>query len=151
MWDYLFYPNFPFPQPRTRLKQLRIFELPTTNVALSETSVDFGIDKCLYNELPCECYISLLFTQAVPAGGEALPVTVVVPTSSTSTNTGSTTASGESGTPVVDHNTNPVVGSDLTTTREVFAYLNKRQGIIRFVNFVTGSGAAAAVASTLSE
>lgn len=144
MWDYMFYPNFPpFPK-RSRLKQLCIFELPTTNVALSETSVDFGIDRCLYNELPCECYLSMLFSQAVPDGGAALPVTVVVPTSGTSTNTGTANANGESNTPVVDHNTNPVVGSDLTTTREVFVYLNKRQGIIRFVNFVTGSGSAAA-------
>lgn len=144
MWDYMFYPDFPpFPK-RSRLKQLCIFELPTTNVALSETSVDFGIDRCLYNELPCECYLSMLFSQAVPDGGAALPVTVVVPTSGTSTNTGTANANGESNTPVVDHNTTPVVGSDLTTTREVFVYLNKRQGIIRFVNFVTGSGAAAA-------
>lgn len=151
MWDYLFYQNYPFPARRRNVKQLGIYELPTTNVSLSETSVDFGIDRCLYNELPCECYISLVVLQAVPAGGEALPVTVVVPTSSTSTNTGTTTSNGESGVPVVDHNTNPVVGSDLTTSREVFAYLNKRQGIIRFVNFVTGSGAAAAVASSLNQ
>lgn len=149
MWDYMFYPSFPLPR-RSRVKQLCIYELPTTNVSLSETSVDYGIDKCIYNELPCECFISLVVSQAVPAGGEALPVTVVVPTSSNSTNT-ATSASGESSTPVVDHNTNPVVGSDLETSREVFAYLNKRQGIIRFVNFVTGSGAAAAVASTLNE
>lgn len=143
MWDYMFYPNFPpFPK-RRRLKQLCIFELPTTNVALSDTSVDFGIDRCLYNDLPCECYLSMLFVQAVPEGGATLPVTVVVPTSGTSTNTGASNANGESNTPVVDHNTNPVVGSDLDTTREVFVYLNKRQGIIRFVNFVTGSGAAA--------
>ena len=144
MWKFYnpYYP--PFPRKRSRLKQLCIFELPTTNVALSDTSVDFGIDRCLYNDLPCECYLSMLFAQAVPDGGAALPVTVVVPTSGTSTNTGTANANGESSTPVVDHNTNPVVGSDLTTTREVFAYLNKRQGIIRFVNFVTGSGAAAA-------
>ena len=144
MWDYYGY-IFGFPPPRrSRLKKLDIFELPTTNVSLSETSVDFGIDRCLYNELPCECYLSMLFVQAIPDGGDALPVTVVVPTSGTSTNTGTSNANGESGTPVVDHNTNPVVGSDLETTREVFVYLNKRQGIIRFVNFVTGSGAAAA-------
>ena len=149
MWDYMYYPSFPLPR-RTRVKQLGIYELPTTNVSLSDTSVDYGIDKCIYNDLPCECFISLVVSQAVPAGGEALPVTVVVPTSSNSTNT-TTSASGESSTPVVDHNTNPVVGSDLETSREVFAYLNKRQGIIRFVNFVTGSGAAAAVASTLNE
>lgn len=144
MWDYMFFPNVPLVPRPSRLKRLGIYELPTTNVALSETSVDFGIDRCLYNELPCECFVSMVFAQAVPDGGAALPVTVVVPTSSTSTNTGTTTTNGESSTPVVDHNTNPVVGSDLTTSREVFVYLNKRQGVIRFVNFVTGSGAAAA-------
>lgn len=143
MWDYLLFTDFPFPPQRNRAKQLCIYELPTTNVSLSETSVDYGIDRCIYNDLPCECFISLLVSQAVPAGGEALPVTVVVPTSSTSTNTGTTASGGESGTPVVDHNTNPVVGSDLEASREVFAYLNKRQGILRIVNFVTGSGAAA--------
>lgn len=144
MWnDYAYIFGFPPPR-RSRLKKLDIYELPTTNVSLSETSVDFGIDRCLYNELPCECYLSMLFTQAVPDGGEALPVTVVVPTTATSTNTGTSASSGESSTPVVDHNSNQVVGSDLDTTREVFVYLNKRQGIIRFVNFVTGSGSAAA-------
>lgn len=151
MWDYLFYPNFPLPARRRNVKKLNIYELPTTNVSLSATSVDYGIDRCTYNELPCECYISLLVSQAVPDGGDALPVTVVVPTSGTSTNTGTTSTNGESNTPLIDHNSNPVVGSDLETVREVFAYLNKRQGIIRFVNFVTGSGAAAAVASTLNE
>lgn len=45
---------------RSCLKQLCIFELPTTNVALSETSVDYGIDKCLYNQLPCECYVTVV-------------------------------------------------------------------------------------------
>lgn len=140
MWDLMFYPGIPFQGRRSRLKRLDIFELPTTNVTLSDTSVDFGIDRCLYNDLPCECYLSMLFAQAVPDGGAALPVTVVVPTSGTSTNTGTANANGESSTPIVDHNTNPVVGSDLETTREVFVYLNKRQGIIRFVNFVTGSG-----------
>lgn len=139
MWDYWFFPNYPLLPRRSRVKQLGIFELPTTNVSLSDTSVNYGIDKCIYNELPCQCFISLLVSQAVPTGGEALPVTVVVPTSGTSTNTG-TASSGESGTPVVDHNTNPVVGSDLTGVREVFAYLDKRQGLIRFVNFTTGSG-----------
>lgn len=50
---------------RSCLKQLCIFELPTTNVALSETSVDYGIDKCLYNQLPCECYVTVQVNQAI--------------------------------------------------------------------------------------
>lgn len=126
-----------------RVKQIGIFELPTTNVSLSAESVDFGIDKCLYRQLPCECYITLQVNQAVPAGGEGLAVTVVTPTSGSSTNVGSSSSSsGESKTNVIDHNSSNVVGSDLTNTKEVFAFLNKREGIIRFVNFQTGTTAA---------
>lgn len=102
---------------RSCLKQLCIFELPTTNVALSETTVDYGIDKCLYNQLPCECYVTVQINQAVPAGGEAFPITIAIPTSNNSSN---------------------VIGSDITNSKEVFAFINKREGIIRFVNFQTG-------------
>lgn len=127
---------------QVRVKQLCIFELPTTNVSLSESSVDFGIDRCVYNALPPECYISLRVNQLVPAGGEGLPVTVVVPNSSNSTNTTDTTsANGETKVGVIDHNSDPVVGSDLETTTEVFAFVSKVRGIIRFVNFQTGGTA----------
>lgn len=132
---------------QVRVKQLGIFELPTTNVTLSEESVDFGIDRCVYNALPCDCYISLRVNQLVPDGGAALPITVVVPSSSNSTNTGTTTNNGETKIGVIDHNSDPVVGSDLETTTEVFAFVSKNRGIIRFVNFETaggGDGAAAA-------
>lgn len=129
---------------RSALKQLCIFELPTTNVALSDTSVDYGIDACLYNQLPAECYITVQINQAVPTGGESSPVTIVTPVSGTSTNTGSTSGSGEKKTSVIDHNSSAVVGSDLTGSQEVLAYLNKNAGIIRFVNFQTGSTTAAA-------
>lgn len=132
-----------------RVKQLCIFELPTTNVSLSEESVDFGIDRCIYNALPCDCYISLRVNHLVPEGGEALPITIVVPNSSNSTNTGSTTANnGETNIGVIDHNSDPVVGADLETTTEVFAFLSKGRGIIRFVNFETGGGAEAAGTTT---
>lgn len=124
---------------RSTIKQLCIFELPTTNVVLSDTSVDYGIDKCLYNQLPCECFVSVQINQAVPAGGESSPVTIVTPVSGNSTNTGSASSSGEKKTSVIDHNSAPVVGSDLAGSQEIFAFLNKKAGIIRFVNFQTGS------------
>lgn len=135
----------PFPAFRgPRLKVLNIYELPTANVSLSATSVDYGIDKCIYNQLPCECYITLQINNAVPTGGAALPVTIVAPTGGNTTNTGtSTTQSGEKKVNVVDHNSTNVIGSDLTDTREVFAYLNKRDNIIRFVNFRTAGTAPA--------
>lgn len=150
MYGNLMNPYWWMPTPvvpvgnQPRVKQLGIFELPTTNVSLSADSVDFGIDKCLYRQLPCECYISLQVNQAVPAGGEGLAVTVVTPTSGSSTNAGSSSSSGESKTNVVDHNSNNVVGSDLVETKEIFAFLNKREGLIRFVNFQTGATPAVA-------
>lgn len=128
---------------QVRIKQLCIFELPTTNVTLSEESVDFGIDRCIYNALPCDCYISLRVNHLVPEGGEALPITIVVPNSSNSTNVGGTTNNGETKIGVIDHNSDQVVGADLETTTEVFAFVSKGRGIIRFVNFETGGGAAA--------
>lgn len=144
--------NFPPIGYRPRVKQIGIFELPTTNVALSATSVDYGIDRCLYNQLPCECFVLLQVNQAVPTGGAALPVTVVTPTSSSSTNTGTPASStGESKTNVVDHNSNNVVGSDLTNTREVFAFLNKAEGLIRFVNFTTAATPAPTAAEVSGE
>lgn len=149
MYGNIYSPYWCMPTPvvpvnnHPRVKQIGIFELPTTNVSLSAESVDFGIDKCLYRQLPCECYITLQVNQAVPAGGEGLPVTVATPTSGNSTNVGSSSSSsGESKTNVIDHNSNNVVGSDLVETKEVFAFLNKREGIIRFVNFQTGTTAA---------
>ena len=132
---------------RSCLKQLCIFELPTTNVSLSATSVDYGIDRCLYNQLPCECYVTVQVNQAVPAGGEALPISLAVPTSNNSTNTGDAASSGESKVNVLDHNSNNVVGSDMVNTKEVFAFINKREGLIRFVNFQTGGTPAANAAS----
>ena len=64
---------------RRRVKQLGIYELNTTNVVLSEETVDFGIDRCDYLDLPNEGYLSLRFNHNVPTGGEALPITIVVP------------------------------------------------------------------------
>ncbi len=135
----------PFPvipaRRRMPLKTLKIYELPTTNVSLSATSVDYGISRCIYCQLPKECYITLRVNQSVPAGGENVPVTVVTPTSGSNTNAGGS-SSGESKTNITDHNGNSVTGADLAGSREVFAYLNKELGIIKFVNFQTGSTAA---------
>ena len=133
----------PFPvipgRRRSRLKRIDTFELPTTGVQLSDTSVDYGINPCLYNELPCECQLILKIRQAVPAGGENLSITVVTPTAgsgSTVTSSGSTT--GTQKTPVIDHNSNTVVGNDVSQFTDVLALLDKSLGIIRFVNFVSG-------------
>ena len=138
-----FGPGSVIPRKRSCLKRLQIFELPTNGVALSDTSVDYGINPCLYRELPCECYITLRIRQAVPAGGEGLPVTVVTPAgSSSSTVSTPGTTTGTKKTPVTDHNNTPVVGSDVSEFTDAFALLDKGLGIIKFVNFVSGGTAA---------
>lgn len=127
---------------RSPLKQLQIFELPTNGVALSATSVDYGINPCLYNQLPCECYVTLRIRQAVPTGGEGLAVTIATPAGSPSSTVSAPGAStGTKKTPVIDHNNSPVVGSDVSELTDALALIDKNLGIIKFVNFVSGSGA----------
>jgi hypothetical protein len=41
-----------------------------------------------------------------------------------------------------------VIGSDITNSKEVFAFINKREGIIRFVNFQTGGTTPAPISVT---
>lgn len=128
--------------------------LNTTGALLSDASVDFGIDPCAYNCLPCESLVLLRINSAVPTGGEALPVTIVVPsfgrsTLDASTATSAGTAMGTTKVPVVDSQDNPVVGDDIEVSTERLAYINKCTGTIRFVEFT--SGAAAAAAETAGE
>lgn len=138
-------PFVPFiPKRRSCLKRLDIFELPTNAVSLSDTSVDYGIDPVIYRQLPCECYVTVKIRQAVPTGGAGLPVTIVTPTgSSRSTVVNSGSTSGTKKSPVVDHNNNPVVGSDVSEFTDALALLNKSLGIFKFVNFVSGGAPAA--------
>lgn len=129
--------------------------LSTNGVQLTEATVDFGINPRQYNCLPCESIVLLRINSAVPAGGEALPVTIVVPSfgrstldASTST-AGAGTATGTTKVPVVDSQNTQIVGSDVEITTERFAYINKCTGTIRFIEFT--SGAAAAAAETAGE
>ncbi len=116
-----------------------IYELSTNAVQLTEASVDYGINPCCYNALPCESIILLKVHADVPAGGEGLPVTVVTPNSGQTTLQNSGGTSGTRKVPVVDSNDNPVTGSDVTGTTERLAYLNKKTGVIRFLEFTAGT------------
>lgn len=124
-----------------------IYELSTNAVQLTEASVDYGINPCCYNALPCESIILLKVHADVPAGGEALPVYVITPNMGQTTlaTTGATT--GTSKIPVVDSNNTPVTGTDVTGTTERLAYLNKRTGVIRFLEFTASTPAPANVAA----
>lgn len=56
-----------------------IYKLSTNAVALTESSVDYGINPCLYSKLPCESIVLLTIHADAPTGGEDLPVLVGVP------------------------------------------------------------------------
>ena len=127
---------------RRRIKDVGIFIISTNALNVTETSVDFGLDPCVYNQLPCECIVLFKFHTAVPAAGAALPVTVAIPNRNRTTlvTTGTTPTSTSSTTvPVTDKDNNPVVGSDIDEITEKLAYINKRTGIIKFTEFTTGT------------
>lgn len=119
-----------------------IYELSTNAVDLTEESVDYGINPCCYAQLPCECIVLLKVHADVPAGGEALPVNLVLPNSGRTT-LGSTTpagaASNTSRTPILDSQGTQIVGEDIEGNTERLAYINKRTGVIRFLEFTSGA------------
>ena len=123
-----------------------IYELSTNAVQLTEASVDYGINPCCYNALPCESIILLKVHADIPAGGEALPVHVITPNMGQTTLATAGTTAGTSKVPIVDSNNNPVTGTDVTGTTERLAYLNKRTGVIRFLEFTASTPEQANVA-----
>ena len=125
-----------------RTKDTGVFIISTNAVNITDTSVDFGLDPCVYNSLPCECIVLFKFHTAVPAAAAALPVTVAIPNRNRTTlvTTGTTgTASTSTTVPVTDKDNSPVVGGDLDVVTEKLAYINKRTGVIKFTEFTTGS------------
>lgn len=144
-------------QPYQRIDLEGIPVLSTNAVQLTEATVDYGINPCQYNSLPCESIVLLRIHAAVPVGGEALPVTLVVPSRGRSTLDASTsvagagTATGTTKLPILDSQNTQIVGSDVEATTERFAYINKCTGVIRFLEFTSGAAAAAATVASLNE
>ena len=127
---------------RRRIKDVGIYIISTNALNVTETSVDFGLDPCVYNSLPCEAIVLFKFHTTVPAAAAALPVTVAIPNRNRTTlvTTGTTPTSTSSTTvPVTDKDNNPVVGGDIDVVTEKLAYINKRIGVIKFTEFTTGS------------
>lgn len=141
-----FNPLYP-PVGRSRycLKEIKTFELPITGYSVSDATLDLGVNPKMYCQLPCTCFVVLRIRQSIPASAAALPITVVTPTSSSSSTVNSNTT-GTKKTSVVDHDNNPVVGSDITDVTDAVALIDKSIGLIRFVNFRTGTPPAAPTA-----
>lgn len=141
-----FNPFIPIGQ-RNQIKRIDvggIYELKTNAQQVTEASVDYGINPCYYNALPCECIVLLKIHQGVAAASATLPITVVIPNSgSTIINgtAGSTdTTSGTQKVPIVDHGGTVVTGASVSDTTEALAYINKKSGIIRLLGFQQPTG-----------
>lgn len=141
-------PVIPYGRRRCCLKEIKTFELPITGYAVTDTTLDLGINPKIYCQLPCECFVVMRVRQSIPAAADALPVNVVTPTSSSS----STVSSGApvKKTSVVDHDNNPVVGADIADVTDIYALVDKSIGLIRFVNFRTGTAPSAPTAADAS-
>ena len=118
-----------------------IYKLSTNAVALTDTTVDYGINPCLFNRLPNECIVLLRVHADVPEGGATLPAALITPNqgSSTVTTEGSNTTTGTSRVPIVDSQGTPITGANVQGNTERLAYINKSSGIIRFLEFTNAT------------
>lgn len=118
-----------------------IYTLSTNAVEVTEESLDYGINPFCYAQLPCESIVLLRIHAAAPAGSEALPVTIVVPHTGTTTLATIGSAVGTTRVAVLDSQSTQIVGSDVSSIAERLAYINKATGIIRFLEFTSGTAA----------
>lgn len=116
-----------------------IFKLSTNAVALTTTSVDYGINPCVYRKLPNESLILLTIHSDAPAGGEALPVMLVVPNKGTSTVSEANSTTGTSKLNVVDSQGTNITGANVQGSTERFVYINKCTGVVRFLEFTNAA------------
>lgn len=131
----------PFGGALPRLDAGGIYVLSTNAVEVTEESVDYGINPYCYAQLPCEALVLLKVHAAAPTGGEALPVTIVVPHNGTTTLTNTGATAGTRKVAVLDSQSTQIVGSDVSSIAARLAYINKATGEIRFLEFTSGTAA----------
>lgn len=120
-----------------------IYELSTNAVEVTDETVDYGINPHCYAQLPCVSIVLLKIHAAAPDGGDALPVTIVIPHNGTTTLTTTGAVSGTRKVAVLDSQSTQIVGSDVSSVSERLAYINKNTGVIRFLEFTSGTAAPA--------
>ena len=118
-----------------------IYKLSTNAVSLTDNTVDYGINPCLFNRLPNECIVLLRVHADVPEGGAALPAALIIPNqgSSTVATQGSNTTTGTSRVSIVDSQGTPITGANMQGNTERLAYINKCSGTIRFLEFTNAT------------
>ena len=143
-----------------------IYELCTTGIAENTTgaadaTVDYGVNPCVWNALPCECVAVWKVRHTVSTAGAAFPATIVVPGGGRSTvvPTGSTAADFAAFNrklAIVDNKSTQVAGGDITPasgstpiagrqqsyTTEHWVYINKSAGVFRLMGVTAASPAA---------
>lgn len=122
-----------------RLDAGGIYVLNTNSVQTNDKSIDYGVNPNLYNELPCECLLLLQVHEAVPSNCSNLPVTLAIPFVGNATTTVGSDTSGNNTINIVDSQGSNVLGCDIQSNTQRFAYLNKRTGTMRFLEFTSGT------------
>lgn len=112
-----------------------IYKLSTNAVSLTATTVDYGINPCIYRRLPCESLVLLTIHSDVPTGGEALPVMLVVPNDGASTVSEAGSTTGTTKLNIVDSKDANVTGANVQGSTERLVYINKHTGRVRFLEF----------------
>lgn len=111
-----------------------LYELVTRNVIVNTTNTVFGINPRAWRNLPCEGLLILKIRQAVPAGGDALPVQIAVPVSSTVSTVGDDSCCPVTGVDVVNPINAAVTGAAMVNGTERLVYFNKVRGVIRLMD-----------------
>lgn len=116
-----------------------IYKLSTNAVSLTATTVDYGINPCIYRRLPCESLVLLTIHSDVPAGGEALPVMLVVPNDGASTVSEAGSSAGTTKLNMVDSQDTNVTGANIQGSTQRLVYINKCTGRVRFMEFTNAT------------
>lgn len=142
MFGFPMFPPLPVPQNRLRRVDIGgIYELNVTDSSLSTAAtptLDLGVSQCQYNALPCESVVLLKVYTTLPEGSDGAPVNVN--SGSGTTSTSGTTAVRKVA--LVDSQGTQVTGADLTANTERLAYVNKRTGVFRLLEYTAQTAAA---------
>ena len=116
-----------------------IYELNVTDATLSTAAtptLDLGLSQCQYNALPCESVVLLKVYTNLPEGSDAAPVNV-------NSGGGVRSTSGTNAIQKAALVDSQVTGADLTASTERLAYINKRTGVFRLLEYTAQTTAAA--------
>lgn len=137
-----------------------IYELCTTGIAegtadAADATVDYGVNPCIWNALPCECVAVWKVRHTATTAGATLPATVVIPGAGRSTVPDNTSSSTKK-IAVVDNKGTQASGGDITATpgstpiagrqqvsytTEHWVYINKSTGVFRLMGVTAATPA----------